>query len=123
MRSAAAPSSPAPASRDRGPGSAVAPRPSRAAGHTAPGMRAGCGKLCVTYNGDVVPCIFQRDTVLGNVRSGGTLSGLVAGAGARTSAAPGLPMAADAARRLQCASCRLTDTALGFLHDARAEEP
>jgi radical SAM protein with 4Fe4S-binding SPASM domain len=90
-------------------------------GHTAPGPRAGLGKLCVTYTGDVVPCIFQRDTVLGNVRSGGTLSELVARA--RTEARRGPPMAADAARRLQCASCRLTDAALGFLRDARAEAP
>ncbi len=26
------------------------------------------GKLCVTYEGDVVPCIFNREMVLGNVR-------------------------------------------------------
>ena len=86
-------------------------------GHTAPGERAGLGKLCVTYNGDIVPCIFQRDTVLGNVRSGRTLSELVAGARS------GPPRATDATRRLQCASCRLTDAALGFLHDTREGAP
>ncbi len=91
-------------------------------GHTAPGG-ASRGKLCVTYTGDVVPCIFQRDNVLGNVRSGGTLSGIVAGARARAEARRGLPTAADAARRLQCASCRLTDAALGFLRDVRVESP
>ncbi|MFL5349403.1 MAG: radical SAM/SPASM domain-containing protein [Hyalangium sp.] len=92
-------------------------------GHTAPGVRAGLGKLCVTYTGDVVPCIFQRDTVLGNVRAGGTLSEFVAGARAQAKARRGLPRVADAARRLQCASCRLTDAALGFLRDASAETP
>lgn len=99
------------------------PQAAESGGHTAPGVRAGRGKLCVTYNGDVVPCIFQRDTVLGNVRSGGTLSALVAGARGRAEARRGLPMAADAARRLQCASCRLTDAALGFLRGARVEAP
>jgi radical SAM protein with 4Fe4S-binding SPASM domain len=86
-------------------------------------VRAGHGKLCVTYTGDVVPCIFQRDAVLGNVRAGGMLSGLVAGARARAEARRGLPMATDAARRLQCASCRLTGAALGFLRDTRAGAP
>lgn len=94
-----------------------------AGGHTAPGERSCRGKLCVTYNGDVVPCIFQRDTVLGNVRSGRTLSELVAGARAQAGAPRGLPIATDPARRLQCASCRLTDTALGLLRDARAGTP
>lgn len=103
-------------------GASGGPQAAEGGGHTAPGERAGSGKLCVTYTGDVVPCIFQRDTVLGNVRSGGTLSGLVAGARVRAEARRGLPMA-DAARRLQCASCRLTDAALGFLRDARAEAP
>jgi MoaA/NifB/PqqE/SkfB family radical SAM enzyme len=101
---------------------ASGPQTVEGGGHTAPGG-AGRGKLCVTYTGDVVPCIFQRDNVLGNVRSGGTLSGIVAGARARAEARRGLPIAADAARRLQCASCRLTDAALGFLRDVRAEAP
>ena len=85
-------------------------------GHSAPGERAGMGKLCVTYTGDLVPCIFQRQSVLGNVRSGLRLSEILAangnGPGRR-----GLPMAApeEARRRLQCSSCRLTDMALGWL--------
>lgn len=104
-------------------GASGGPQTAEGGGHTAPGALAGHGKLCVTYTGDVVPCIFQRDTVLGNVRSGGTLSGLVAGTRARTAARRGMPMATDVTRRLQCASCRLTDTALGFLGDTRAEAP
>jgi MoaA/NifB/PqqE/SkfB family radical SAM enzyme len=103
-------------------GASGGPQAVEGGGHTAPGG-VGRGKLCVTYTGDVVPCIFQRDNVLGNVRSGGTLSGIVAGARARAEARRGLPPAPDAARRLQCASCRLTDAALGFLRDARAEAP
>ncbi len=104
------------------PGASGGPQTVEGGGHTAPGG-ASRGKLCVTYTGDVVPCIFQRDNVLGNVRSGGTLSGIVAGARARAEARRGLPTAADAARRLQCASCRLTDAALGFLRDVRVESP
>jgi MoaA/NifB/PqqE/SkfB family radical SAM enzyme len=85
-------------------------------GHGAPGERAGLGKLCVTYTGDVVPCIFQRKSVLGNVKSGRPLAELVAaGAQRRT-----LEVVTDwdpeeARRRLQCASCRLTDLALDWL--------
>jgi len=84
-------------------------------GHSAPGERGGMGKLCVTYTGDLVPCIFQRQAVLGNVRSGLTLSEILAASpgGARR----GLPVAPaeDSHRRLQCASCRLTDMALDWL--------
>lgn len=87
-----------------------------AGGHTAPsGERAGMGKLCVTYTGDLVPCIFQRSSVLGNVRRG-TLLELLEANGARR----GLPMASDDSRtRLQCASCRLTDMALDYLGGVR----
>jgi MoaA/NifB/PqqE/SkfB family radical SAM enzyme len=103
-------------------GASGGPQAVEGGGHTAPGG-VGRGKLCVTYTGDVVPCIFQRDNVLGNLRSGGTLSGIVAGARARAEARRGLSTAVDAARRLQCTSCRLTDAALGFLRDAHAEAP
>lgn len=86
-----------------------------AGGHSAPGARAGMGKLCVTYTGDLVPCIFQRQSVLGNVRSGLRLTEILAGAG--NGGRRGLPTvpAEDAQRRLQCSSCRLTDMALGWL--------
>ena len=71
------------------------------------------GKLCVTYTGDLVPCIFQRSSVLGNVRRG-TLLEILEASGAQR----GLPVADDSRKRLQCASCRLTDTALGWLATA-----
>lgn len=96
-----------------------APANAEQGGHRAPsdGTRAGLGKLAVTYTGDVVPCIFQRQSVLGNVRSGKTLVEIVAGTadpgGARRRGL--LPVANDARARLQCASCRLTDAALGWL--------
>lgn len=94
----------------------VAVTTAEAGGHSAPGQRAGSGKLCVTYTGDLVPCIFQRQSVLGNVRSGLRLTEILAGAGAN-GGRRGLPMAQveDAQRRLQCASCRLTDMALDWL--------
>jgi MoaA/NifB/PqqE/SkfB family radical SAM enzyme len=106
--------------------SAVVVTSAEVGGHGAPGPRAGMGKLCVTYTGDLVPCIFQRQSVLGNVRSGLRLSEILANGSGRR----GLPLvppegssrgmtawasSEDARRRLQCASCRLTDMALGWL--------
>lgn len=88
-------------------------------GHTAnvDGDRHSLGKLCVTYGGDVVPCIFQRQSVLGNVRQG-TLQDILA----RGTGLPkrGLPTVEDARQRLQCSGCRLTDAALGWLRARRA---
>ncbi len=91
------------------------PRTAESAGHRAPtGERAGSGKLCITYSGDVVPCIFQRKNVLGNVREGRTLVEIVTTA-AQAAARRSLPTVADAQQRLQCSSCRLTDVALAWL--------
>lgn len=81
-------------------------------GHRATGVR-GEGKLCVTYAGDVVPCIFQRSTPLGNVRDG-SLSELLARGPRRV-----LALADDPARRLQCRSCRLTEAGLALLRGVR----
>ncbi|HUS65252.1 MAG TPA: radical SAM protein [Kofleriaceae bacterium] len=87
-------------------------------GHRAParGGRSGLGKLAVTYTGDVVPCIFQRRAVLGNVRSGRSLEEIATTPTGRAGRR-GLPVANDARARLQCASCRLTDAALSWLGD------
>jgi len=89
----------------------VSVRTAEAGGHSAPGKRAGMGKLCVTYTGDLVPCIFQRQSVLGNVRNGTLVEILERAVAARRA----LPIADDSRKRLQCASCRLTDMALGWL--------
>jgi MoaA/NifB/PqqE/SkfB family radical SAM enzyme len=95
------------------------PRVAEGGGHTAPGERAGLGKLCVTYTGDVVPCIFQRGSVLGNVRGGTSLAALLAERPPERRGRRGLPTVDDTRQRLQCASCRLTDLALAWL-DTRA---
>lgn len=73
------------------------------------------GKLCVTYAGDVVPCIFQRQARLGNVRDGRLIDLL-----STSDPAPrrGLPIAEEARQRLQCASCRLTEIGLGLVGGA-----
>lgn len=81
-------------------------------GHRATGARSD-GKLCVTYTGDVVPCIFQRSNSLGNVRDG-SLSDLLARPPRRS-----LALAADPTRRLQCRSCRTTEAGLALLRGAR----
>jgi MoaA/NifB/PqqE/SkfB family radical SAM enzyme len=74
------------------------------------------GKLCVTYTGDLVPCIFQRKSSLGNVRDGSLLELLSA---VPPRAEKLLPVADETARRLQCTSCRLTDVTLAVLRGAR----
>ncbi|CAN5889085.1 hypothetical protein BH11MYX3_BH11MYX3_44760 [soil metagenome] len=90
-------------------------RSSRGGGHRATSVQSE-GKLCVTYEGDLVPCIFQRGATLGNVRDGTLLELL-----SRTpkSEPRGLPLADDVARRLQCTSCQLTEAGLAILRGAR----
>jgi MoaA/NifB/PqqE/SkfB family radical SAM enzyme len=63
------------------------------------------GKLCVTYDGNVVPCIFNRGRVLGTVSAGRRLSDVLA----TLAVTPGEAASAD---KLSCGSCRLTDQAL-----------
>jgi MoaA/NifB/PqqE/SkfB family radical SAM enzyme len=75
------------------------------------------GKLCVTYTGDVVPCIFQRASVLGNVRDGSLLELLTTPL--TRSPSRGLPLAEEVSRRLQCTSCRVTEVGLALLRGAR----
>ena len=66
----------------------------------AAGAPMPSGKLCITYDGDIVPCIFQRSAKLGNVRDGKLLDVITAHFQARRS----LPLATEAAQRLQCSS-------------------
>ncbi|MEO7095924.1 MAG: radical SAM protein [Polyangiales bacterium] len=85
-------------------------------GHRATNAQSD-GKLCVTYTGDVVPCIFQRASVLGNVRDGSLLELLTAPL--PRPASRGLPLAEEVGRRLQCTTCRVTDVGLALLRGAR----
>jgi MoaA/NifB/PqqE/SkfB family radical SAM enzyme len=87
-------------------------------GHRAPGdgRQLGRGKLCITYNGDVVPCIFNRGSVLGNISDGRSLVDIVSHATrGRSLVLRALAPANDAGNRLQCSSCRLTELALDWL--------
>jgi MoaA/NifB/PqqE/SkfB family radical SAM enzyme len=99
------------ASKTAGRGSAFAWQPSAAnagsAGHRAADARSN-GKLCVTYEGNVVPCIFNRGRVLGSVSASHRLRDVVA----ELAATPGPAADAD---KLSCGSCRLTDYALAQL--------
>jgi MoaA/NifB/PqqE/SkfB family radical SAM enzyme len=70
------------------------------------------GSLCVTYRGEVVPCIFNRDDVLGRIGERRLVD---------VARAPELPpkrlmtadqMIASCKRRLSCAGCQLTACAL-----------
>ena len=79
------------------------------------GERDRLGKLCVTYTGDVVPCIFQRQGVLGSVHSGRTLEQILEGTDEPRPARRGLPKLEEVSQRLSCSSCRLTELGLGQL--------
>lgn len=95
---------------------AVAMRDPAGSTHTGAGpMASRRGKLCVTYTGDVVPCIFQRAAVLGNVRDGSLLDLLGRTPTRRALPTHALPVAVEPELRLQCASCRLTERALAVL--------
>lgn len=93
----------------------VSSRRPEGGGHATHARSAG--KLCVTYTGDVVPCIFQRSSVLGNIRDGSLLELLTAPR--LRPAVRGLPLADEVSRRLQCTSCRVTDVGLALLRSAR----
>jgi MoaA/NifB/PqqE/SkfB family radical SAM enzyme len=81
--------------------------PAANAGHRAADARSE-GKLCVTYEGNVVPCIFNRGRVLGAVNAEHRLRDVIA----QLAATPGPAADAD---KLSCGSCRLTDYALAQL--------
>jgi len=72
------------------------------------GPRVGSGKLAVTYSGDVVPCIFSRDIVLGNVTRR-RLRDIAGEPEVRRRLGLADRPLAD---RLQCIGCRLTAEAL-----------
>jgi MoaA/NifB/PqqE/SkfB family radical SAM enzyme len=99
------------ASKTAGRGSAFAwqPRASGNAGHRGVDAKSE-GKLCVTYEGNVVPCIFNRSRVLGSVSATHRLRDVIA----ELAATPGPAADAD---KLSCSSCRLTDHALAQLED------
>lgn len=81
------------------------------------------GKLCVTYEGNVVPCIFNRSQVLGRVGQGSRLQDVLL---RPRSAASGLNMDQFMKRnstQLQCSDCRTTATALELLGGARGTLP
>jgi MoaA/NifB/PqqE/SkfB family radical SAM enzyme len=80
-----------------------------AGGHRAANATAE-GKLCVTYEGAVVPCIFNRSRVLGHVSATHRLADVVA----NLAVMPG-PVA-DASK-LSCGSCRTTDYALAAMKE------
>ena len=102
------------ASRTVGRGSAFAWKPSSKlegseSGHRASGPRTE-GTLAITYDGHVVPCIFNRTRILGSVSANRRLRDVLND----LEITPG--PAADI-ERLSCGSCRVTDRALALLHE------
>ena len=74
------------------------------------------GVLCVAYNGDVLPCIFNRQTVLGNVHHR-DLAAIVNDPSRQPRTYPILDQAT--AETLACHGCRFTRAALAAWEQAR----
>jgi MoaA/NifB/PqqE/SkfB family radical SAM enzyme len=79
------------------------------AGHQGTGTH-GDGKLAITYDGCVVPCIFNRTRVLGTLDHGTRLRDVLASLAVQPGPAAG-------AERLSCHSCQVTELALATLGD------
>jgi MoaA/NifB/PqqE/SkfB family radical SAM enzyme len=86
---------------------AASPQPG---GHRAPTATTE-GKLAVTYEGKVVPCIFNRSRVLGSVDATHRLRDVMQALAVQ----PGPPASPD---KLSCSSCRTTDYALSTMERA-----
>lgn len=71
------------------------------------------GKICVSYDGTVLPCIFQRGTVLGHVGDRPLAEILRQPALPAPRVRNRLPTLDEAPPRLDCVSCRVTAEALG----------
>lgn len=99
------------ATRNVGRGNAFAWKPraelDKGAGHRST-RGIGDGKLAVTYDGDVVPCIFNRRRVLGSVGNGRRLADVVG-------ELQTMPGEVANAEQLSCGSCQITERALASL--------
>jgi MoaA/NifB/PqqE/SkfB family radical SAM enzyme len=84
-----------------------------AAGPSTHGAAQGGGKLCVSYRGELLPCIFSRAQRLGSIRES-SLLGLLDTPLELRSTVPRLAFAQPEAR-LTCADCRLNESLLGRL--------
>ncbi len=81
------------------------------------------GKLCVTYEGDVVPCIFNRDMKLGSIYEQ-RLSEIAASPGPVGRKLVTRDQFLDSCRSgLQCSSCKLTACALHFARRLTRDTP
>lgn len=75
-------------------------------------------KLCITYQGDVVPCIFNRSQILGRVGPERRLTEVLAAPLVRASGRAMDEILKRCSSKLQCAGCRNTATALELLGGA-----
>lgn len=98
----------------RGKPHASSSRDGTGAGHRH-GAAGGQGKLAVTSQGEVVPCIFNRRRVLGRIGPA-RLGDVVAALQTPQIRTRHLPIASlNPETQLACGSCRLTDDALSLL--------
>lgn len=118
------------ASAERAPGAAA--RPSASASHaptgaaarpsavsaepSAHGARGKSGKLCVSYSGDVYPCIFARTRPLGSIRSSSLAQILARPLAAKERRGRALPVAGSEGSedRLSCSDCQRGERVLSL---------
>jgi len=81
------------------------------------------GKLCITYQGEVVPCIFNREQVLGRISGQQRLSDVVSAPQVAGSQVSIDQFMKDCSSMLQCSDCRSTATALQLLGGASGKLP
>jgi radical SAM protein with 4Fe4S-binding SPASM domain len=63
------------------------------------------GKLCISANGDIFPCIFSRRTKLGNIRNQ-SLTDILASLNQRTLSAPSTERWQQCRESLSCSDCQ-----------------
>lgn len=85
-------------------------------GPRAHGGHGSAGKLCVSYRGEIHPCIFARGQRLGSIREG-TLAQFLETPLTLRPRKPRLDLA-PAHTRLTCADCRATESVLGHVMSA-----
>lgn len=109
-----APALPA-ASAERAPDAAARP-PAVSTEPAAHGARGKSGKLCVSYSGDVYPCIFARTRPLGSIRSSSLAQILARPLTARERRGRALPLAGSEGSedRLSCGDCQRGERVLSL---------
>ncbi|MDX8388078.1 MAG: radical SAM protein [Ghiorsea sp.] len=80
--------------------------------HESPAQSERRGKLCVSANGDILPCVFSRHTSLGNIRQGSLISELK-NLKNRSYSQPSVERWKACGAELSCGDCQMVTYMLG----------